>query len=87
MANIQDMVNEHDRQQAWKSLTKRQREELQRLAKERQNTFGKGRARVQNTLKRLGLAIFIGGDADTCETCMITPAGRALLVSRKAGEP
>lgn len=62
-------------------LTKPQREELERLARERQNTFGKGRARVQNTLKRLGLAIFLHGDADSCDECMITPAGRALLVS------
>jgi hypothetical protein len=63
-------------------LTKRQREELERLAGGMQYTYGKGRARVQNTLVRLGLAVHVLGGS----RCIITAAGRTFAVAASPPE-
>ena len=52
-----------------------------------QNTFGKGGARVQNSLRRKGLGYFIGGDADMPEQFVINAAGRAALSSAADESP
>lgn len=66
-------------------LTEPQREELKALAQSRQDTFGKARARVQNTLCRLGFARYVSeGVYDYCE---ITDAGRSILAPRAASSP
>lgn len=57
------------------TLTTKQLEELKRLNDGPQYTFGKGRARVQNTLVKLGLAYFI----DMGGRCLINGAGAYLL--------
>lgn len=62
-------------------LTKTQHEELKRLAKEPQPSYGKGRVRVHNNLRRLGLAIIYH---DNGFECRITAAGQQHL---KAHEP
>jgi hypothetical protein len=61
-------------------LTDPQADELGKLLRSRQNTYGKARARVQNALVRLGLARFTddsGAPADHGTYCEATPAGRA----------
>lgn len=55
-------------------LTVPQLSELKKLAKGPQRTCGAARARVQNTLQRLGLAV-VGADY----VCRILPAGRAVV--------
>lgn len=56
-------------------LTKPQLDELQRLAKAQQNTYGKGRARVQNKLVELGLAKY----KEDGFVCVITEEGHTHL--------
>lgn len=55
-------------------LTPSQAEELGRLTKAAQNTYGKIRSRIQNTLVAHGLASF---DADRC---LITDLGRQVCM-------
>lgn len=67
-------------------LTKPQRQELARLAYERQSTYGKGRARVQNNLVSAGLARYGNVDGSPvrlswADFCEITEAGRRALSS------
>lgn len=64
-------------------LTEPQQEELRRLGREPQGTFGKGRARVQNNLVALGLARL----EDDGYRCVITDAGRAALLGDTASSP
>jgi len=59
-------------------LTKAQLVELKRLAREPQPSYGKGRVRVHNNLRRLGLALIDHSDGFVCR---ITQAGRDLLRS------
>ena len=76
-------------------LTDPQWDELTRLAKERQNTYGAGRARVQNNLVSFGFARQIDEKGtevpflnsitflkNYSEFCEITPAGREKLATR-----
>ena len=62
-------------------LTKPQKHELGRLARRPQNTFGKGRARVQRGLVAKGCAEFTGdggkleADPEVASLCQITPLG------------
>lgn len=58
-------------------LTKPQQDELARLAREPQPTYGSARTRVQNTLVRMGLARY-AADGDRC---VITPEGTAAAAS------
>lgn len=55
-----------------KKLTKNQWAELLKLNEKKQSTYGKGRARTQNTLVVMGLAMI----ADDGLVCLITQAGR-----------
>ena len=70
-------------------LTKPQREELQRIAKEPQNTYGSHRARVQNSLSRLRLVTYTNADGtpskyrECSDRCAITDAGLAALASHR----
>lgn len=67
-----------------KKLTKKQWEELLRLNKKAQPTFGKGRARTQNTLVGMNLAKMF----DDGFGCMITKEGQAEVAARlKKGPP
>lgn len=76
-------------------LTKTQWDELKRLGKERQNTYGSARARVQNNLVVAGFAQQVDEDGTVhpfinwttlrknyTEFCEITPAGREKLATR-----
>ena len=56
-------------------LTRPQMAEMKRLTLSRQPRFGAARARVQNTLVRLGLARFSHAD----DECVITETGLAFL--------
>lgn len=76
-------------------LTKAQLDELRRLYKEPQNTYGSARARVQNNLVLAGLAQFsldgvvyaprtacsMFGHKVIADQCVITAAGRSLVES------
>ena len=55
-----------------KPLTAPQMDELRRLAREPQHTFGRARTRVQNSLVGKGLARY----EDDGTLCLITDAGR-----------
>lgn len=57
-------------------LTKDQLAELKRLAHEPQRSYGKGRVRVHNNLRRFGLASIDHSDGFMCH---ITQAGRDFL--------
>ena len=57
------------------SLTEPQADELRRLKRARQHTFGSSRARVQNTLVAMRLASFVEDD----RYCEATSAGLDLL--------
>lgn len=57
-------------------LTKAQLDELKRLANEPQPSYGKGRVRVHNNLRRHGLAETHYSDGFKCS---ITQAGRDFL--------
>jgi hypothetical protein len=59
-------------------LTKDQLAELKRLAHEQQPSYGKGRVRVHNNLRRHGLVTIYHSDGFVCQ---ITPAGRDFLAS------
>ena len=67
-------------------LTDPQHNELKRLAKQEQSTFGAARARVQRTLAAHGLAEFVEADGSKSKTpeiadfCRITEDGRALAI-------
>ena len=61
-----------------RKLTGPQIDELRRLARQRQVTYGRDRTRVQNILVAQGLAKFVDIVNDYCE---ITDAGREALVS------
>jgi len=69
------------------SLTKQQLRELRLLAKGPQPTFGRWRARVQNTLHSKGLVRFLengkisaaAGVSKFADSCEITDAGRKAL--------
>lgn len=62
-------------------LTKAQLDELKRLAHGPQPSYGKGRVRVQNNLRRYGLAA-IQHDGGRF-VCWITKAGREYLAHRE----
>ena len=68
-----------------KPLTKPQREELVKLSRGPQNTFGSSRARVQQTLYNAGLAAFANEDGspfkdiEEADRCLITEAGKLAL--------
>lgn len=62
-------------------LTKDQLAELKRLAHESQHSYGKGRVRVHNNLRRHGLARIDHSDGFMC---FITPAGVDFLAKREA---
>jgi hypothetical protein len=64
-------------------LTEARERELLYMTVGPQHTFGAARARVQNTLVRAGLARF-ASIPDGGDYCVITDAGRALLVSSAA---
>ncbi len=80
-------------------LTKPQLRELRRLAQEPQPTFGRWRARVQNSLRQKGLARFLvdgkphtptvleivtyAGISSWADSCEITDAGRVALAEIK----
>lgn len=78
-----------------KKLTKAQLDELRRLYRESQNTYGSARARVQNNLVLAGLAQFsldgvLYPPRSACspfgynlvaDQCVITAAGRSLVES------
>jgi hypothetical protein len=57
-------------------LTKAQLDELKRLANGPQHSYGKGRVRVHNNLRRHGLAMIGHSDGFMC---WITQAGRDFL--------
>jgi len=61
-------------------LTKAQLDELKRLAREQQPSYGKGRVRVHNNLRRHGLAEIHLSDGFKCS---ITLAGRVFLASKE----
>lgn len=70
---------------AAKPLTEQQEYELRAMLVGPQHTYGSGRARVQNTLVRLGLARMVeipdaGGDY-----CTITDAGREAISDAPSG--
>lgn len=72
-------------------MTKPQREQLRRLNREAQPNYGASTVRVQNTLVRNGWARFVddrGRDttSEDAHRCVITEAGRAMLVSGPAKE-
>ncbi len=70
-------------------LTDPQLDELKRLAQGQQPTYGRARARVQNSLHGKGLARFfvdgkplmVSGHGSWADTCEITQAGRAALAA------
>lgn len=81
--------------QAARKLTKPQWEELKRLGKERQTTYGTHRARVQNNLVLAGFAQQVDEEGTVIpflnpvlhmknysEYCEITPEGREKLATR-----
>ncbi len=59
-------------------LTGPQRAELLRVMKERQNTYGAARTRIQNTLVRMGLARYASRGSD--EFCEITDPGAVFFL-------
>lgn len=61
-------------------LTKAQLDELKRLAMGPQPSYGKGRVRVHNNLRRYGFATIDHYDGFVCT---IAPAGRAFLAERR----
>lgn len=68
-------------------LTKPQLEELKRVAKQPQPTFGSSRVRVQNALFNKGFVKYMdaGGRSvsasDFADTCEISEAGRLALIA------
>jgi hypothetical protein len=62
-------------------LTRDQLAELVRLAREQQPSYGKGRVRVHNNLRRHGLATIDHSDGFVCR---ITQAGREFLARRES---
>lgn len=77
-----DLPEEGTGEPAAVKLTKDQYAELERLAREPQHSYGKGRVRVHNNLRRHGLALI---DHSAGFICRITQAGRDFLAHRKGG--